>query len=121
LKQLSNCLKKQWSKCVDESVSIARSEWLLQLIDYRGWSHCFDGNAGLGLARHGVGIQIQMLLSPPEGIDPEVKVHYWQWLDEQVIEPIRHKDPATFRWLVESTKAQIGFSVEELEAEVKSI
>lgn len=69
LKQLSNCLKEQWLKCSDESACIARSEWLLQLIDYRGWSHCFERNAGLDMARYGVGIQLFTLLFPPDGID----------------------------------------------------
>ena len=108
LKYLSHCLKNQWLQGLDESVCIARSEWLLQIIDFRGWAHCFDGSAGYEMARYGAGIHISTLFLAPEGMAVDVKERYWKWFDERIIESLKHDDPASFRWLIKSAKAHIS-------------
>ena len=108
LKYLSTCLKDQWMQGLDESVCIAYSNWLLKIIDFRGWSHCFDGRSGYDMARFGAGIHISTLLLAPEGMAADVKDRYWKWFDENVIEPLKHDDPNSFRWIVNAAKRHIS-------------
>ncbi|MDH5572922.1 MAG: hypothetical protein OEY89_14245, partial [Gammaproteobacteria bacterium] len=106
-KQLYQSLKNQWMIGNDDTVCVARSEWILRLIDFRGWAHCFEENAGIGMAQYGSGIQINSLLLAPNDMSKEEKERYWRWLDERLIQSLKYEDPATYRWLVESAKDQI--------------
>ena len=109
---LTKFLKSLWLLDDDTDKCIARSDWLLKLMDYRGWSHFFHDISGSELAKYGDGIQINTLLIPPESISPEAKKEYWNWLDEKLIEPLKLEDPVTFAWLIKSTKQQVTIYID---------
>ncbi|HEC58760.1 MAG TPA: hypothetical protein ENI24_04240 [Methylophaga sp.] len=107
LKLLSDNIKTQWLQSSDSEISIARSEWLLQLIDYRGWAHCFIGNTGFHMAKFGAGLTISTLLLAPENLTPEVKKHYWEWLEDRLIKPLKENDPNSYEWIVSMAQNEI--------------
>jgi triacylglycerol esterase/lipase EstA (alpha/beta hydrolase family) len=107
-RNLSHCLKSQWVEENRESISIARSDWLLQLINYRGWAHCFNGKAGIGFAQSGAAMNINLLLRPPDKASPAIQIKYWLWLEKNVIEPLKNEDPVSYAWLLQSLKELIS-------------
>jgi nucleoside phosphorylase len=108
-----NVLKAQWRSEIDETVSVARSEWLLELLDLRGWAHCLSGEGGLRIATYGYGAQITTLLSAPVNIPPSTRTQYWKWVDKRVLTTISQEEPEIYSWLIEWTKELIIRTVED--------
>ena len=106
-KLLSNNIKNQWLENTDNEICIARSEWLLKLIDYRGWTHCFTGNTGFEMARIGTGLRISTLMLVPENMSSKVKKHYWEWLENRLIKPLKENDPISYEWIVSMAEHEI--------------
>lgn len=105
-------LKAQWRPEIDEATARARSEWLLELLDVRGWAHCLGGEGGLRMADYGYGAQIMLLLSAPPNITPETKEKYWRWVDERILTKISQEDPEIYSWLIERTRELIAHVTE---------
>ena len=110
-----HALKAQWRPEIDEETARARSEWLLGLLDGRGWAHCLGGSGGLDIAVYGYGTQVMLLLSAPPNIAPDAKEKYFQWVDERVLTNISEEDPELYSWIIERTKELIA-QVAEMDA-----
>jgi hypothetical protein len=111
---LIKALKDQWSKDMSEDLCIACSEWILKLIDYRGWSQCFNDESGSELSNNGTAMLLNTLLFVPQDADKKNQQLYWNWLENNVIEPFKHSDPATFNSLVSFSKKLIVISIQNL-------
>lgn len=107
LRSLSSALKSQWSEDNSIEVSCARSNWLYDLLDYRGWSHCLETRPEEGMAYVGEMIRVNTLLIAPEELNDALKVQYFKWLESNVLLPLSQLDPATYGSLIESIKEQI--------------
>lgn len=112
MQTFTETLKAQWRPEVDESTARARSEWLLGLLDRRGWAHCFKGNVDLGNVRYWYGPQIMLLLSAAAIVSVETKQKYFQWVDECVLAAISEEDPDLYLWIIERAKELIAYVVE---------
>ncbi|WP_039787710.1 hypothetical protein, partial [Paenibacillus riograndensis] len=77
-------LMNLWEKEADLANVKAYSNWLLDLIDIRGWSHFYESESADDLIRNGRGGFILMLLTPTSDMPKETKTAYWDWLDERV-------------------------------------
>lgn len=66
-------LKAQWRSEIDEVTASARSEWLLQCLDIRGWAQCFVAGDSVNMIIHGRSAQIMSLLLAPPDIPAEIK------------------------------------------------
>ena len=93
MQTFTHTLQAQWCPEVDEILAIARSNWLLELLDLRGWAHCFGSNGDRWIANYGYGGQILLLLSAPPSLTPEIKDRYWKWVDERILDTIRQEEP----------------------------
>ncbi|MGE0821637.1 MAG: esterase/lipase family protein [Candidatus Binatia bacterium] len=100
-------LKAQWRPDVDEAVAIVRSEWLLHLLDLRGWAHCFGRDGDAWLTNYGYSEPIQFLLLPPHNVGQEIAEKYLKWIEERLLTRIRQEEPGLYAWLVEKVKALI--------------
>jgi hypothetical protein len=105
---LRNSLKAQWRSDVNVETSTAKSEWLLELLDGRGWAHSLGAAGGIGLARYGYANQVLLLLTAVPHIGPDVKEKYLQWVDERVLARIEDEDPECYSWIIEKTKELIA-------------
>ena len=93
-------LRNLWKADADFSIVRARSEWLLNQIDVRGWASSFGGEVGDNFVKTGRVAYILMLLAPRIDTPQEVKDEYWEWLENQVLFPIQEQFPDLYLWIV---------------------
>lgn len=108
LKTLIQVLKGQWIPDCDLSIVRARSDWIMNQIDVRGWAHFLDSEGGDNIVKIGRGTQLWMLLSPPAEVPVEIKQEYWSWIEERVLAPVKEQEPELYSWLLERAREQIA-------------
>ena len=101
-------LKSQWKDGADISTVTARSNWLVDQIDVRGWAHSFGSENGDNLVKTGRGVYIRMLLAPPSGATPEVRDLYWSWVEDRILVPIQEQFPDLYASIVDWHRKQIS-------------
>ncbi len=106
-----------WRDGVDVELTRIRSNWLLSLIEIRGWSHIIVNPDGLNVIDTTRRSFIDTLLIPPDNIPTTARVKYLKWVDETVLAPIKKQEPDLFTWLVERRKALINNLARKLESE----
>lgn len=115
LQNISSALKKQWANDVTNDEICARANWLYELLDFRGWAHCFDIRDEGGIAYIGETIKASSLLIAPEGLTSDKKASYNEWLEHRVVLPLKNSDMASYEALVESIKQRVeSLSEQEL-------
>jgi len=108
----SNTLKAQWKPDIDETISIARSEWLLKQLDARGWSHCLVSTDGEGIPLLNYGAQFMTLLLAPIDMPPEIKEKYLAWIDDRLLASIREEDPDFYSWIINRVRELVSHACE---------
>jgi hypothetical protein len=103
-------LKGQWRDNIDDGDARARSNWLLELLDWRGWMHRIPGTPNVDDSRKGR-LRIMQLLTAIDGQSVAVNRRYWKWLEDDVLESIRNEEREAFQWLMEQAKALIAHAV----------
>lgn len=106
LKIFIQVLKNLWKEGADLSVVTARSDWIVEQIDVRGWSQSLGPVNGDNIVRIGRGAHI-LLLMLLSNVSPEVKDTYSNWLEERILAPIKEQFPELYSWLVEQQRRQI--------------
>lgn len=104
-------LKTLWQSDADLSGAPARSKWLLNLIDIRGWVHRFDAEYG-----HHIdpmrGSQILHILTPSFDAPQDVKEAYWHWVENTLLRLIKETNPDLYAWIVTAQKKRIAYVIE---------
>lgn len=108
----SNTLKAQWKPDIDETTSIARSEWLLKQLDVRGWSHCLISTEGEAIQLLNHGAQFMTLLLAPLEMSSETKEKYLEWIDMRLLANIREEDPDFYSWIINRVKELVSHACE---------
>ena len=94
-------LRSLWKTGADFSITRARSNWIMDQIDVRGWAHRFGKEDGYDFVKTGRGEYILLVLKPLVGVSQEVKCEYWNWAEEEVLAPIKEQYPYLYLDLVE--------------------
>jgi hypothetical protein len=110
MQTLSYTLRSQWCPEIDETTAGARSEWLLKLLDLRGWAHCFNSDGGLYIGEHIYGAQILSLLMAPS-TTTESKAKYLKWVEEHLLIVIREENPQLYSWMIKRAQELIATAV----------
>lgn len=115
---LIQVLHEQWLNETNYSVLHARSNWILRLIDIRGWIHLFQNNFDENIFVNNRGMQIISLLAPSN--IPKVKlVHYWKWIEETILLQIKEQYPHLYNWIIEWYQKQLKDVTNSLFSEEK--
>ena len=101
-------LKSMWRADADLSSVTARSNWIMDQVDIRGWVHSLEAEHGDHIVRTGRGEHILLLLRSPLDAPQEVEDAYWSWVEERVLAPIKEQDPDLYAWLVEQERRRIA-------------
>lgn len=101
-------LRGLWVDVPDFSEIIARSNWLADLIDIRGWTHCLVPDSAEYVTQRGPAAFVEFLLSPPTDAGQTVLEAYWEWLEERFLEPIHEQFPEQYNQIVESHRRFIS-------------
>ena len=120
LTTLGRVLKQLWSTDEDSEQIIAKSKWLLELIDIRGWTHSLAPDIADNMIFNNRFIFISQLTSPPLKASPDMQKSYLKWIDEELIEPIKDYFPDIFKLLVDLEKQDIqGLVISMLRGDTK--
>ena len=109
VKTFTRVLKGLWRADADFSSVRARSNWVLDQIDVRGWAHCHGGEIGDSIVKIGRGAHIMLLISPPTKAPPKVKDEYWSWLEDVVLAPVKEQFHDLYSWIIEWHRKQIAY------------
>ena len=109
LKTFIRVLKRLWANPADIASVRARSDWIMDQVDVRGWAHSVGGEAGDDLVRVGRVTHIMLLLSSLADVSPEIKDQYWSWIEERVLVPIKEEDHDLYARIIESQKQQVAY------------
>ena len=105
---LIRVLKGLWRAGADLTAVTARSNWIMERINVRGWAHRFGVENGDYAAKVKQGLLTLILLTPPSGAPQEIKDAYWSWLEDQVLVPMKEQDPDLYAWVVEQEKRLVS-------------
>lgn len=101
-------IKDLWTTWKDGDDTTARSDWLLDLLDVRGWASPPSDRStagGLGALReHSIMTLIDLCIDS----SAEVRSAYWNWLEVRVLKPIRKTDPELHTRILEHKKRQVA-------------
>jgi hypothetical protein len=108
LKAFVHALRKLWVDGADVEDVTARSNWLVEQIDVRGWAHRLVPENADNVVRIGRATYILLLVTPPTGVQKSVVGAYWNWVEESILAPIHEQFPAIYEWLVDWHRNQIA-------------
>jgi hypothetical protein len=108
IRVLIQCIRELWKVDVEISRAEAASNWILPQLDVRGWVHRLSEDTSTKTIEVGRAASFLGLLTLPNDVPPERKKAYWDWLDRQVLMPIKERSPALFDWIVENQKSLIA-------------
>lgn len=111
-KTLRETIKELWKRGGTPSDVQARSDWIWSQLDIRIWAHCFEGEIGEDLVKHGYLEQIISLLRLPIEELQDVKEDYWRWIEDRILGPIKEQSPETYLKLVEWYRGHIDNMVD---------
>jgi len=108
LKSFVRVLRSLWKDAADIEEITARSNWLVEQIDIRGWAHSLvPENAGkvneIGRAAH-----ILLLLTPCTSVQQSVVDAYWNWVEKRILAPVQEQFPDVYEWLVDWHRSQVA-------------
>jgi hypothetical protein len=98
---LTHALKAQWGEDTDVAVASARSTWLMQQLDVRGWLHRFTNEHGRGIGELRFRAQLVALMTLRAAAPMPIRQAYWEWLDETLLDAIRDQEGDIYRAVVE--------------------
>lgn len=105
-------LKEIWKTDTDLANKRARSNWVLDQLDFRGWAHFLGDENGNDFIKTGLNGYFIVLLTPPLDVEPNVKDAYHNWADEQILVPIKEQSPEQYHWITEWYRKKITELVE---------
>ena len=82
-------IKAQWREDVDLGTASARSTWLLELLDIRGWSHRYVDEQDRGGSQARFRAQLVGLMTFTHEGPSALRKAYWEWLDRVLLDDVR--------------------------------
>ena len=108
-KTLIRVLKSVWTNEPDFSNIQARSKWILDLLDIRGWANCFSMSIDKNIVQSLQIEHIMLLYLPLTNAPSEKNAEYFNWLEEMVLAPIKVGFPDMYFELIERYRRQFEF------------
>ncbi|MES0030915.1 hypothetical protein [Mesorhizobium sp. M0040] len=108
IKELLTALRAQWNDEIPEVEARARSNWVLKLLDPRGWAHIAVHMATDSTDRHRA--QVMALMIFPSATEA-VRVRYWKWLEDFLLNEFKDEQPQSYDKLLESVRDVIDFEI----------
>ena len=108
LQVFSRVLAGLWRADVDVASARVRSDWILNLIDVRGWAHSLGKEDGENMAKTGHAANTLSMLAPPTEESQEVKDEYQRWVEERALAPLKEQNSDLYLDLVERYRRLIA-------------
>ena len=103
-----NVLRSLWKKGADIPSTEARSNWLLNQVEVRGWAHCLGPENREEIIRtERVKMIYRLITFLPPDVPPDIRKSYWQWVEEFVLTPVKDLEPELYTHVVQLKRSQI--------------
>jgi hypothetical protein len=103
---ISSVIHTQWSGVEDE-LARARCNWLFALLDMRPWIAAVTQSDGFLAASYGHVLSLGSLMIRQVGLSRKEQDRMDAWLDEDLLKPLKHRDPDAHRFLLEILRSMI--------------
>jgi len=107
LKAFLKVLGGLWKDSGSLSEIRARSNWIIDQVDIRGWAHSLGAENAEYVIRLGRGLHILMMLIPLSEAPQEMKDAFWSWIEDGILGPIKEQFPSLYAWIVEWLRSHI--------------
>ncbi len=107
-------LQTIWMADDDLSSVTARSDWLVDQLDIRGWVQSLDPENGINIVKSGRSVHILMMLILQFNAPKEVRDAYWNWVQDRVLIPVKEQFPDLYALIVAQYKRQVAVAVDQL-------
>jgi fructose-specific component phosphotransferase system IIB-like protein len=104
---ITQTIRAVWKDAVDAKEAVARANWLVRLLDLRGFSPSAIPGNERNFALFAYAAHVQSLAFSREGLPPDRRDAYHAWLDDELIQPMKDTEPEMFTALVEQARALI--------------
>ena len=94
---LLETIRAQWREGADLGIARARCNWLLELLDLRGWAHRLANEHNRGISESRFRAQLLALMTFSVEARPQVRQAYWEWLEEALLEGVRTQQGDLYR------------------------
>lgn len=107
LQSLTEALRQQWHDGMNDEVARARSDWILDQIDIRGWSHRFGAAHLSDQFGPRYRAQILSLAMVTSQVSPDTKEKYWGWLEDRLLNELKENNPSEYVGIAEQIRTII--------------
>lgn len=114
LNVIRDILQEEWKTVVNYNESAAKSNWLLEQLDLRGWSHFYNEEAGTNIAKFSFTSQYFALLINTNGLGENEQKLYFKWLEENVLNMLKEKEPLAYNYILTQVKGLINEQIKLL-------
>ena len=109
---IGRSIKRLWQLKSDHKEAAAYAQWLVDLLDVRGWAASAIPGNERGFALYAHASQILQLMSAPNDVSNNVRDAYYDWVDEYLVKDIKDTEPEVFAWLVDRARELIAHSAQ---------
>lgn len=108
MRSVIRTIRGLWRTGADLDEAATRAEWLLGLVDVRGWApSAVPGNErNFALFAHAA--HLQSLMSPPDEAPDDIRDAYFDWIDRRLLHEARDSEPEAFKWIVDRGRELIS-------------
>jgi hypothetical protein len=106
MRVLVDAVRLQWKDGVDVVRARARSNWLLELLDIRGWAHRTNPTPqtlNSEVRYRGVVLSLGLAHEIPQS----QLASYWEWFEETILRPIKEGDAELYQALIAQVRSHI--------------
>lgn len=103
-----NVLKKLWSAYDTIQEIIPRSDWVVDMVDIRGWSHRLPLEDRKTILNTDRGLYILLLLNLPAETSFKMQKAYCKWANDAILKPVKEQDNDLFKWVVDYYKKLVA-------------
>jgi hypothetical protein len=109
---IAACIRRIWLERSDVSEAAACADWLLNLLDVRGFAASAPEGGEQNFALYAQGLELFRLIAAPGEASADRRDAYHEWLESSVLNRIAYTQPESFRWLVSRARSLLDSSIE---------
>jgi len=107
MRSVVRTIRGLWKAGADLDEAAIGAEWLLGLLDVRGWAPSAVPGNERNFALFGHAAHLQSLMPPPDGAPDSVREAYHDWVDRRLLQEVRDSEPEVFAWIADRTRELI--------------
>src|SRR6185369_12578850 len=104
-------IRSVWKTRTDDKEAAACAQWLVNLLDLRGFAPSAIPGGERAFATYARASQIMQLLTPLSDLSRDRRDTYYKWIDAYLLTEIKNTQPEVFSWIVAQASQLISHAV----------